>query len=124
MLHTSARVILALLALQLAHGTARSDPAAITVYPDRALNVIATRDPQTGDVIVKVVNPSETDDVAADLRIGGAAPQNVRMWRVHAPSIDDVNSLDEPDRIRVVASESGPSITFPAHSVTVLRTHP
>lgn len=99
-------------------------PTRVACDAPRTLNVVATRDPQTGDVIVKVVNPSETDDVAADLRIAGAAPERVRMWRIHAPSIDDVNSLDEPERVRVVASESGPAITFPAHSVTVLRTHP
>ena len=97
-------------------------PVRVHVEAPEALNVMATLDPDTSDVILKVVNPSQADDVTVKVAIEGRAESRFEVWRVHSADINDRNSIEEPDRIRVVETQTGPDVVFPAHSVTVLRT--
>lgn len=86
-----------------------------------SLNAIATWDSETDDVILKVVNPSPTDDVTATISIKGRNTLQFRKWTVWSPTIDDENSLELPDKIKIEMSFSTPAVRFPAHSVVVLR---
>lgn len=98
-------------------------PTRVMVEAPSSLDVMATRDSSSGEIILKVVNPSQDQDVRTSIEITGKDKlSGMRLWRVNSASIDDRNSLDEPDRIRIEESTpSEPEILFPAHSVTVLR---
>ena len=95
-------------------------PSRIACDAPESLNVIATRDHYA--VILKVVNPSATDDVTARITIDGVANPAFTQYRVWSPDINDQNSLGQPNKIRIEESQTGPEVTFPAHSVTLLRT--
>ncbi len=94
----------------------------IDAQAPESLNVVATYDITTEEVIIKVVNPSETEDVAAEVAVLGKESDEFQRWRVHSAHVDDKNSLDEPEKIEIHESTAEPDMIFPAHSVTVLRT--
>ncbi len=85
------------------------------------LNLVASKIPGGKGVILKVVNPSADTAVAARVTVEGVESPAFRQWRVWSDSIDDMNTLDTPERIRVEESETGAEVNFPAHSVTILR---
>lgn len=85
------------------------------------LNVIGSYDTLKEDIIIKVVNPSETEDVSAEVLILGYTIPEFKRWRVHSAHIDDKNSLEEPDTIESHKSTANGEMLFPAHSITVLR---
>jgi len=95
-------------------------PVRVACDAPESLNVIATRDHDA--VILKIVNPSVTDDVTARISIDGVAERSFTQYRLWSPDINDQNSLEQPDKIRIGESHTGPEVTFPAHSVTLLRT--
>jgi len=97
-------------------------PSRIACDAPESLNVIATRDHDTDAVILKIVNPSATEDVTARITIDGVANPAFTQYRIWSPDINDQNSLRQPDKIRIEESQTGPDVTFPAHSVTLLRT--
>jgi alpha-L-arabinofuranosidase len=86
----------------------------------------ATRDERAGELILKVVNPG---DVAqnAQIKLAGVnavAPQATET--VLAGNPDDVNTLQQSEKVAPVVSEltvAGPDIScqFAAHSLTVVR---
>lgn len=96
-------------------------PVRVECDSPESLNVVATWDSATDDVILKVVNPSETQDISADIAIRGRTTLQFRQWTVWSPSIDDENSIADPKKIAVQTSLTVPPIRFPAHSVVVLR---
>ncbi len=65
--------------------------------------------------------PQPTDGGGARVTVEGVESPVFRQWRVWSDSIDDMNTLDTPERIRVEESETGAEVDLPAHSVTVLR---
>jgi len=88
------------------------------------LSTIATSNPETGAVVLKVVNPSLSREVRAQIVVEGRPSQRFDLWRVHSHDINDRNSLEDPDRIAIFHDTTGPDVEFPAHSVTVLQTRP
>lgn len=76
---------------------------------------------------VAVINRSATDDVRADLRLGGAPlPRHATMRQIGAGEADlfATNSVTRPDRValsapRTVEVTDG-AYMFPAHSITLL----
>jgi alpha-N-arabinofuranosidase len=97
-------------------------PQRVAAEGPEGLDVIATLEESTGDVIVKVVNPSRTEEAVARLQIEGREEDRFKLYRVWSPGIDDENSMEYPNRIQVEESDTGPEVVFPAHSVTVIRT--
>jgi alpha-N-arabinofuranosidase len=86
------------------------------------LNAVATRDPASGGIILKVVNPSASEEARARIEIGGGFPCGpAKAWQVWSPAIDDRNSLQEPEKIRIREIPAASEMVFPAHSVTVMR---
>jgi alpha-L-arabinofuranosidase len=84
--------------------------------------VVATKDPASGEIIVKVVNPAANARIAASVWLDDAKVEKpIRQWRIESKNVDDANSLEKPEQIRVVESKADGEIKFPPHSVTVLR---
>jgi alpha-L-arabinofuranosidase len=87
----------------------------------------ATHDDQTGEVILKVVNPG-ADPTAVDIRLNGltqVAAQG-KATVLASASLNDVNTMTDPDKVSPVNSTFGDAAaqfahTFAPHSVTVLR---
>jgi alpha-L-arabinofuranosidase len=93
------------------------------------LDVVATRDPEDGRVVLKVVNRHKEKDIAA--RINLELPRRYRVSKkaevvtLNADALDAANSLDNPERVKVVQSSIDNvskkfEHVFPAHSVTVI----
>jgi hypothetical protein len=60
--------------------------------------------------------------VAVDIAVHGRDSEfEWEQWQVQSPSIDDENSVTEPEKITVEHGLGSWRPTFPAHSVTVLR---
>ena len=98
-------------------------PTRVAVEAPASLDVVATYDPATRAIVLKVVNPSVDTDVTADIVVKGRDDEfEWQEWRVWSESIDDENSLDAPETIAVEHGLGSWQPTFPAHSVTVLRT--
>lgn len=95
------------------------DSSRVFVAPE-SLNVITTR--YHDAVILKVVNPSATEDVTARITIDGVPDPAFTQYRVWSPDINDQNTLDLPNKIHIEESQTDPEFTFPAHSVTLPRT--
>jgi alpha-L-arabinofuranosidase len=87
----------------------------------------ATHDDQTGEVILKVVNPGATATPVA-IKLAGLTrvePQ-AKATLLAGANLTDVNNLGEPEKVTPVASTFAGaaadfSRTFPPHSLTVLR---
>lgn len=97
-------------------------PLRIAAEAPAGLNMVATRNETPGEIILKVVNPSAAESIASQIVIEGqGAASSLHLWRVTSEGIDDQNSLEEPERIKVQEEEvAGSEIVFPAHSVTVI----
>jgi len=87
----------------------------------------AVRDDQTGEIILKIVNPG-AEATTAKINLAGLTKvgANARSTVLAGANLTDVNSFDSPRRIAPVESEFHPSApqfakTFPALSFTVLR---
>ncbi|TWT85648.1 Extracellular exo-alpha-L-arabinofuranosidase precursor [Posidoniimonas polymericola] len=94
-------------------------------HPTPKVGVSSTFDKQTGEVILKLVNPS-TEDLKAQVSLSGG--------KVQAKSVDSIlltgspsaaNSIEEPDNVEPTTSQVDVSDSFavdmPASSVRVLR---
>ncbi len=87
----------------------------------------ATRDNQSGEIIVKVVNAAATPTVTEiNLNGGGKLAARAQAIVLTSGSPKDENSLDEPTKVAPKTQTlalSGPSFqhSFPANSLTVLR---
>jgi alpha-L-arabinofuranosidase len=87
----------------------------------------ATRDEKAGEIILKVVNVS-TNPVEAGLRFDGVAQASANGTEtvLTAASLNDENSLENPDRVaprtrKATVTVPDSSHIFPAISLTVLR---
>jgi alpha-L-arabinofuranosidase len=92
----------------------------------QSLYASATRDDQTGEIILKVINPGAEAE-AVEIKLAGLARVEPEGSAVTlAGGLNDVNSMDEPGKISPVESKfenAAPNFTcsFPPHSMTVLR---
>ncbi len=92
-----------------------------------SLYTVASREEETGEVILKVVNPTATPvQTAIRLRGAGRVAKAGTAIELTADDPERENSLDEPLRVvprqRTVRGLSEQfSYRFPAHSLTVLR---
>lgn len=91
-----------------------------------ALYAVASRNRQTREVILKVVNVSERA-VETEIRLRGtrALQPSARVVTLTSDSLDDENSLENPTRVAPVESSwrgVAPQFryTFPKHSLTVM----
>jgi alpha-L-arabinofuranosidase len=96
--------------------------------PVDAVFATASRDKASGDVIVKVVNVSETDQ-KLEMELSGISGITGGSIQVLAGQPADVNTLAEPKKVVPRATPLGASgnriqHTFPAFSVCVLRVRP
>ncbi len=97
-------------------------PDRVRVDAPAPLDVVATYDSETRAIVLKIVNPSPDRDVAVDIAVHGRDSEfEWEQWQVQSPSIDDENSVTEPEKITVEHGLGSWQPTFPAHSVTVLR---
>ncbi|MGA2031617.1 MAG: alpha-L-arabinofuranosidase C-terminal domain-containing protein [Thermoguttaceae bacterium] len=93
----------------------------------QALYAVASRQKNTGALILKVVNFSDSDqDTQIDLRHLSGAVRSGSACVLTAESPDAENTLDDPAKVvPVTRTLDNPSAhfrhTFPAHSATVLR---
>lgn len=121
--HNSDRVFVApnFLVMKLYHD--HFAPIRVGVDAPAGLDVLATKDGTTAALILKVVNPSASEEVACRVEVeNGPKVKGMQQWRVCSGGIDDKNSLENPDKIRIEqAPLIGPEVTFPAHSITILR---
>ena len=93
----------------------------------QSLYASATHDDQTGELILKVVNPGAQAQTA-DLKLKGWTNVQAggREIVLAGDRLDAVNSLDQPTAVAPVESKltdaaGGFAHTFPAYSMTVLR---
>lgn len=105
----------------------RGDRVVPSTVARKDLHVVATRDEVSGELILKVVNPTPRP-MATAIRLDGAREVESagRAVVLSSRSLDDVNSFADP--VRIAPKERnlagiGPVFrhTFPAHSLTVLR---
>jgi alpha-N-arabinofuranosidase len=96
----------------------------------QSLYASATRDEQTGEVILKVVNP-KADAGIADIKLAGVSQieSEGKSVTLTGDDFNEVNSMEAPEKISPVESkfETGAtnfSYTFPPRSLTVLRITP
>ena len=95
--------------------------------PFKLLDVAATRDAGGRSVTLTVVNRDRNNAIPANVVLAdGASVRSVRVSEVNGPTVDAVNSFEQPNAVDVVErdlSVRGSTFTysFPAHSVTVLR---
>jgi len=87
----------------------------------------ATHDDQTGELILKVVNPGAQAQTA-DLKLNGWTQVQAegRSIVLAGDRLDAVNSLDQPTAVAPVETKLADAAasfahTFPGYSVTVLR---
>lgn len=96
---------------------------------DTAVQASATRDSRTGDVFLKLVNPTDKEE-KLDLKLKGFAafaPKATALVMAARP--EDTNTIDEPEKVAPKASEvtaAWPnfSYTMPPHSIAVLTLKP
>lgn len=93
----------------------------------QSLYASATRDAQTGEIILKAVNPG-ADAKNVDIKLGGAAQVEPEGKAVvlSGDRLNEVNAMASPKKIAPVESQfenagADFTYTFPARSLTVLR---
>lgn len=97
--------------------------------PDRPLNFVATRSADNQTVFLKAVNPTG-DAVEAAIRLEGDLTPKTATMRLIAPGGKTVkNSLEQPDKIKVVAATASVEdqtvrFTMPPLSAGVVRVTP
>jgi alpha-N-arabinofuranosidase len=90
------------------------------------LDVLATQDSRTGDLVLFVVNRDWKNSIPATLQLMDFTPErDVLVETLTADSILAKNDEEHPDAVKPVSSKieaSGPELlyTFPEHSLTVL----
>lgn len=90
------------------------------------LDVVATLDEDGERVVVSVVNAHETDDIEAAIKVSGVELTDDAFARVlTADSVVARNDFDNPEQVKLEGFETVGgneiSITFPAHSLTVVE---
>jgi alpha-N-arabinofuranosidase len=90
------------------------------------LDVLATRDSQSGALVLFVVNRDWNQAIPTSIRIQDFTPApEVQLRSLNADSITVENDEEHPDRVHPMSSSlklTGPALhyAFPAHSVSVL----
>ena len=90
----------------------------------------AAKDNNSGDIILKVVNPgSQPTETTVQLRGAGMLAASAQSTVLTGGNPDDVNSFDAPTKVAPVTSRIegvGPEFrqTFKPNSLTVLRISP
>lgn len=88
----------------------------------------ASYDTETGDIILKIVNPYDYDQNVTlgfgDRKLSGKAD----MKTLTAPSDAATNSIEEPERVRTYTAQldgisDGSMVNIPAYSFVVIRVH-
>jgi len=92
------------------------EPSGSPTYP---LDIVATKDSDSGKVIVSVVNPTEEEQVCAIKFDGGKPETKVTVYAIEPNEITDANTLDNPDRISLHTrvEKIKTNITIPPHSI-------
>lgn len=105
-------------------GNLRGQLLRVETPPDVPLDIVAAKDPASGDLGIAIVNYSLTDDYRVDVRIVNGAERSSPMWRIEARSIADTNV---PGRTEAVTLRPKWGAILPGiieathHSITVLR---
>jgi alpha-N-arabinofuranosidase len=89
------------------------------------LDVSATHDPRTGEVVVNVLNRSKDRDITATIedQSGRFAPA-VSVWQMNNADMKATHAFGDDQKLRpktATATLTGGQYTFPAHSLTILR---
>jgi alpha-N-arabinofuranosidase len=92
------------------------EPSGSPTYP---LDIMATRDSDSGKVIVSVVNPTEEQQRFALNFDGGKPDSKVTVYALAPANATDANTLDNPDVIRVQTrtEKQNANVTVPPHSI-------
>jgi alpha-N-arabinofuranosidase len=98
------------------------------------LDVSATRNPDTGEIFVNVLNRSETRDITSTVETSGrpdagsSATRQVDVWQMNHPDLKATHTFGNDEVVRPVTRRAGVTLangafawTFPAHSLTILR---
>lgn len=109
------------------------DGELVTQFTDTTSNEdvhqVVTRDRETGDTLVKLVN-SSAETIRTDVRVEGAPVSGTgTVTELTAESLTATNSMADPENVVPVTRTSerlGNAFTYdaPAHSVTVIRLAP
>lgn len=90
-----------------------------------ALDVLASLDPSGERLVLSVIQKLEDRGLATRLTFRGVAPRSdrVRVTRLVGPSLTAVNSVEEPERVRLETETVavGEEFVFPPASLTVLE---
>jgi alpha-N-arabinofuranosidase len=88
------------------------------------LDVVAARDPATGELAVAIVNYSLTEDMRVELVIPAGVERSSLVWQIHGRSFADTNVPGQPEKVtlrptRVIILPG--TFDAPRHSITVVR---
>ena len=89
------------------------------------LDVVASRSTDRKNIFIKVVNTNLASPLTATISLKGVVPKpRIEVATINSQRLSDANSFASPEAIRlkrsVLVGSSNLTITFPAHSVTVL----
>jgi alpha-N-arabinofuranosidase len=89
------------------------------------LDVSATFDPRTREVVVNVLNRSKDRDMTASVENqNGAWSGPAAVWQMNNADLKATHTFGDDQRLRPktsTATLTGGRYTFPAHSLTILR---
>ena len=89
------------------------------------LDVSATLDPRTREVVVNVLNRSKDRDITATIENqGGSWAGPAAVWQMNHPDLKATHTFGDDQKVRPktsTATLTGGQFTFPAHSLTILR---
>jgi len=92
-----------------------------------ALDVVATRKKDTGEVALSVVNRNPSKAVELNINVPGTSDvHSTKIYTVNGPDKDAYNDIDRPDKVKIVESkltsiaEHELKIKAPPHSVSVV----
>ena len=95
--------------------------------PFQLLDAAATCDDEGRTLALAVVNRDRERDLSATIDLTGAAAAGAAdAWEVNGPSVSAMNSFESPRvvdvRARTIDAKGARlDLTFPAHSITVVR---
>ena len=93
------------------------------------LDVSASHNRQTGELLVNVLNRSKDNDIATRVESQAAAMTgDVAVWELNHPDLKATHTFGDDRKVRpstrnikVAVEGDGFTYTFPAHSLTILK---
>jgi len=88
------------------------------------LDVVAARDPQTGDLTIGLVNYSVRDDLTVDMDIKDGVERSSLVWVIRSRSLTDTNVPGRTEEVTLRPTRGimlPGTLQLPRHSVTVVR---